>query len=907
MQKTFGLVVVILIAALAFSACSNPAGGDTTPPSSAKAITDFSPAVIKTIDGAAKTVAVTVPYGTVLTTLAPAISVSPGARISPASGAARDFSSSVSVPVTYTVTAEDGSAAEWAVTVRAALNPDAAITGFSFASPAAAGAIDPAGTVAVTVPYGTVLTSLAPAIDFPADAGISPASGTAQDFSVPVTYTVTPGTGDPETWTVTVTAAANGEAAITGFSFASPAAAGTINGAAKTVAVTVPYGTERNGLAPAISVSPGAGISPASGAARDFSGPVTYTVTAENGSTVTWTVTVTHAPGPVEGVMLGGLEVRYEDGVITVQDSDLAAHALAAFAPGSVPAALVTAAAGASSISIDFAGRSGDVPLSWFHYARTAFGGKTVGFANTGGVVPVYRSNDWYLLDWYTDELVTDLFTAIPAGTEIMPGIVMSTDSSDSKKVLEYGRAITVDHAPYAVFTLEFDYLMTFHGFGIKQVSGGSVTPAGGKTWDQVVIGGVYYLHFYGLNSDFLYLRKGRAANWTDYLTALKEAGLSSIQNPDGSARAVGDLSSAPYPKHNVNVYLGAANSNIMRNGIYDLILAHSNPAQGGTAGADLQGCLADMSFLGGGYTFDGSVNPGAYGFPERKVTISGGSVTLNSGSRKAVNGAINNVFYGAMSTTMARYLQTNLGLQEFKNANISGDANQWNGQNITASPGTPNFTNVALVGSYSGTAISTTVKGVLDIVGNGSPSVTILNTTRGGYLNFIGNVGTTNIRYSNFAILDVTQVTNNIEKSGAANNTTGDAPDITIYKSKSQASVVPYGTNGIPVYYRAFENNSGTRKYAPSSFSSPYNSPINPSGGSLPNLDKNAWETAAPNIPGTITAAGNVWSSESELTALLPGGSGVRLAGIMPVWPAVLPSAGTGSRKRGYSAGDAG
>jgi hypothetical protein len=48
-------------------------------------------------------------------------------------------------------------------------------------------------------------------------------------------------------------------------------------------------------LVPAISVSPGASVSPASGTARDFSGPVIYTVTAEDGSTAVWNVTAVEA------------------------------------------------------------------------------------------------------------------------------------------------------------------------------------------------------------------------------------------------------------------------------------------------------------------------------------------------------------------------------------------------------------------------------------------------------------------------------------------------------------------------------------------------------------------------------------------------------------------------------------
>lgn len=64
-----------------------------------------------------------------------------------------------------------------------------------------------------------------------------------------------------------------------------------------TVTVTYPFNslTEDNlkTLKPTILVSEGASISPASGVAQDFTNPVNYTVTAQDGSTKVWTVSVT--------------------------------------------------------------------------------------------------------------------------------------------------------------------------------------------------------------------------------------------------------------------------------------------------------------------------------------------------------------------------------------------------------------------------------------------------------------------------------------------------------------------------------------------------------------------------------------------------------------------------------------
>jgi hypothetical protein len=84
--------------------------------------------------------------------------------------------------------------------------------------------------------------------------------------------------------------------AITGFTLAGKA--GTIDDTGYTIAVTLPYGTDVTGLVPVITYT-GVSIDPAAGTARDFSTPRTYTVTAADGSTRGYTVTVTVEPADV--------------------------------------------------------------------------------------------------------------------------------------------------------------------------------------------------------------------------------------------------------------------------------------------------------------------------------------------------------------------------------------------------------------------------------------------------------------------------------------------------------------------------------------------------------------------------------------------------------------------------------
>ncbi|MDR2418435.1 MAG: leucine-rich repeat protein [Treponema sp.] len=84
----------------------------------------------------------------------------------------------------------------------------------------------------------------------------------------------------------------SGEKAVTAFSI--NGVPGVITGA--NISVTLPYGTAVTSLAPVIALSPKASVIPASGAARNFTGPLVYTVTAEDGTTQTYTVTVIVLP-----------------------------------------------------------------------------------------------------------------------------------------------------------------------------------------------------------------------------------------------------------------------------------------------------------------------------------------------------------------------------------------------------------------------------------------------------------------------------------------------------------------------------------------------------------------------------------------------------------------------------------
>ncbi|MBF0407394.1 MAG: DUF5018 domain-containing protein, partial [Candidatus Riflebacteria bacterium] len=286
-----------------------------------KTITAFNfitPSVTGVIDEGAKTIALTVPYGTNVTALVASITHT-GSSVSPDTGVAQDFTN----PVTYMVTAPNSSTQAYLVTVTVSANPAKAVTAFNFTSPSVTGVINEgAKTIALTVPYGTNVTALVPSITH-TGSSISPNTGVAQNFTNPVTYTVTAADTTTQNYVVTVTVSANPAKAITAFNFSSPSVTGVINEGAKTIALTVPYGTNVTALVPSITHT-GSSISPNTGVARNFTNPVTYTVTAADSTTQAYVVTVTAADNSAKAISAFNFTSPAATGVINEEAKTIA-------------------------------------------------------------------------------------------------------------------------------------------------------------------------------------------------------------------------------------------------------------------------------------------------------------------------------------------------------------------------------------------------------------------------------------------------------------------------------------------------------------------------------------------------------------------------------------------------------
>lgn len=157
-----------------------------------------------------------------------------------------------------------------------------------------------AATVDINVPSGTPLTSVVPIqVTLSNGATISPLKTVARDFSgaalVPYEVTAVNGT-TKKNWTVKVTQVLSDANDILSFKLSNDQLGSSIiDHPAGTIKVVMPTGATLTGLVPVVfTISPNATIDPVVGTKRDFSGAVVYTVTAQNGSAKTWTVTVSN-------------------------------------------------------------------------------------------------------------------------------------------------------------------------------------------------------------------------------------------------------------------------------------------------------------------------------------------------------------------------------------------------------------------------------------------------------------------------------------------------------------------------------------------------------------------------------------------------------------------------------------
>mgnify|MGYP002550653850 FL=1 len=242
------------------------------------------------IDETNKTIFLNLPEDTDLSAITPVIThTGTEVKINGASftgSGSFDFTNSETSPLTLTVAnSKFDLHTDYKVTITARKSSENYITSYKLGD--AEGVID-GDNIAITIPYAMDLAAVEPEIAFSEFASLTAPAALQEGEN---TYTVTSEDGKVRTYTVTITrtAVATGRQIL---SFTYGAVAGTIDQVNGTISLVLPAGTGTT-FAPTIRVSDFAMVTPASGEAQDFSKPVNYKVTAQNGSTNTYTVTVT--------------------------------------------------------------------------------------------------------------------------------------------------------------------------------------------------------------------------------------------------------------------------------------------------------------------------------------------------------------------------------------------------------------------------------------------------------------------------------------------------------------------------------------------------------------------------------------------------------------------------------------
>jgi hypothetical protein len=177
------------------------------------------------------------------------------------------------------------------------------ITAFSLNG--ATGTIDePTKTIAVSMPNGTDVKNLVATF---ATTGTSVTIGSVKqtsaigknDFTAPVIYTVTAADLTTTAYAVTVTVTTGSAKSLTAYSLGG--STGIIDETAKTIAVTMPNGTDVTSQIARFTttgdfVDVGSVEQMSASTVNNFTNPVVYIVTAADSSVATYTVTVTVAP-----------------------------------------------------------------------------------------------------------------------------------------------------------------------------------------------------------------------------------------------------------------------------------------------------------------------------------------------------------------------------------------------------------------------------------------------------------------------------------------------------------------------------------------------------------------------------------------------------------------------------------
>ncbi|KAB7531183.1 hypothetical protein F8C76_06720 [Flagellimonas olearia] len=220
----------------------------------------------------------------ILENLAPKVTVSAKSTLTPSSSIPQDFNSSIF----YTVTAENGNERIYEVIVNnAQLNSENSVLLFELEmnGEPIAGTIDEEEKLIEFNVAGAELTNLKPTVQISEGASIDPSPDIAQDFSRIVPYIITASDGTPVIYRVIVNnRPLSEERNIESFTVTDGTTMVEASIDEELGIITFDFGeNDLTDLEAQVSISQYASLSPELNSIQDFTNPVVYTVTAENG------------------------------------------------------------------------------------------------------------------------------------------------------------------------------------------------------------------------------------------------------------------------------------------------------------------------------------------------------------------------------------------------------------------------------------------------------------------------------------------------------------------------------------------------------------------------------------------------------------------------------------------------
>lgn len=174
-------------------------------------------------------------------------------------------------------------------------------------------------TYTLIVPAGTDVKALRLSIPLTSGATISPDPATARDYT----------NGKTQQITVKVEVSASTKSSakqITAFRFAALGVDAKIDQVNLKITAKVAFNEDVTRLAPTIAVSEKAAVSPASGVVQNFTNPVSYTVTAEDGSKQVYEVSISKISFQSDMLFIGYgpsiLGINAEEGKLVWKNTD---------------------------------------------------------------------------------------------------------------------------------------------------------------------------------------------------------------------------------------------------------------------------------------------------------------------------------------------------------------------------------------------------------------------------------------------------------------------------------------------------------------------------------------------------------------------------------------------------------